>query len=341
MAAKDLRMPYTEQGDIAIEHQLTRDLGVTANYIWSRGLHLTSVTDVNAGLPTGDPVTYRINDVNGQQVSTYTTRTYRKAGRPNQAWNQLNVVDAGNKSYYNAFALQVRKRASHGVEGSLSYTWSHAIDTVGFFNGGNNNIFYSGGPGSYFPGDVNGEKGSSALDQRHRLTINSTWMPVFTKSDSVGARYFLNNWQLSILGVFASASPAQQLITISGQPFVGSGLQAPQSNSGLNGYSLSRRPPFEGLNSLDLDQRATLDARISKIVPFSERLKLTLSFEAFNIMNHTYITGRIADKWVLSGNTTATPVLTPYARYAEANQAQGFPDGTNSRRAQVSARLVW
>jgi hypothetical protein len=99
MAAKDFRLPYTQQGDVAIEHELTRDLGLTVNYIWSRGLHLTTVTDTNAG-PFGDPVTYRINDSSGAQVGSYTTPTYRRGLRPNTNWAGINVVDAGGNSYY-------------------------------------------------------------------------------------------------------------------------------------------------------------------------------------------------------------------------------------------------
>src|SRR5262249_5991291 len=48
-AAKDFRAPYTQQADIAVEHQVLRNLALTVNYIWSRGLHLTGVTDLNTG----------------------------------------------------------------------------------------------------------------------------------------------------------------------------------------------------------------------------------------------------------------------------------------------------
>jgi hypothetical protein len=125
-------------------------------------------------------------------------------------------------------------------------------------------------------------------------------------------------------------------VRISGQPFPGTGAAAPLSNTGLNGFSGTSRVPFESVNSLDLDQRATIDARLTKIIPFTERIKLFLSFEAFNVMNHTYLTARMTQKYVLSNL-----VLTPEPRFGEGSLAQGFPDGTNARRAQVSARFVW
>ena len=80
MASKDFRSPYTQQGDIAIEHQLTKTLALTASYIWSRGLHLTSVNDINIGAP-GPTVTYRINDASGNQVGSYSTPVYVRQNR--------------------------------------------------------------------------------------------------------------------------------------------------------------------------------------------------------------------------------------------------------------------
>src|SRR6185436_10217471 len=190
--AKDFRNAYTQQGNVAIEHALTNNLGVTASYLWSRGLQLTTSQDINVGLP-GDPVVYRINDLSGQQVGTYSTPTYRRANRVNQKWNRVNVIDSGGKSYYDALAVQVRKRMSAGFEGSVAYTWSHAID----YNqgSGSNNIFFDRGPTSVFNGDYRGEKGSSGFDQRHRLTLNSIWAPMVTRKNRI-ASYVLSNWQL-------------------------------------------------------------------------------------------------------------------------------------------------
>ena len=337
MAAKDLRMPYTQQGDLAVEHQIARDMGVTVNYIWSRGAHLTTVTDINAG-PFGDPVTYRINDAGGTQVGTYTTPTYRRGLRPDSRWAGVNVVDHGGNSYYNALAVQLRKRTSKGIEGSLAYTWSHAIDSLGggYGAGANNNIFYSSGPSSYYNANYRGEKGSSALDMRHRLLTTLIWQPVFTRSSSAAARYLANNWQLSVIGVFNSSLPAQATVRISGQPFAGTGVLAPLSNTGLNGFSGSSRVPFLPVNGVDVDRRATLDARISKIIPITERYRLTLNFEAFNVMNHTYFTSIRTEMYALSNMA-----LTPDNRFRQGSATQGFPDGTNARRAQFSMRFVF
>ena len=61
-----------------------------------------------------------------------------------------------------------------------------------------------------------------------------------------------------------------------------------------------------------------------------------MNFEAFNVMNHTYYTSVLTQQYSLSNM-----VLTPDARFGQGSATQGFPDGTNARRAQVSARFVF
>ena len=41
----DYRNPYTQQGDIGIEHAFTPSVNASVSYLWSRGLHLTTVRD--------------------------------------------------------------------------------------------------------------------------------------------------------------------------------------------------------------------------------------------------------------------------------------------------------
>src|SRR6266404_2644046 len=167
IASKDFRSPYTQQGDIAIERQLAKDMSLTVSYIWSRGLHLTSVNDINIGAP-GPPVTYRINDASGNQVSTYSTPVYIRTNRVDPRYARINIIDAGVNSWYNGLVAQLQKRMARGLTGSFSYTWSHTIDD-GQGGAGTPNIFASGGPQSYVPGDYSHEKGSSVLDLLYRV----------------------------------------------------------------------------------------------------------------------------------------------------------------------------
>jgi hypothetical protein len=291
-------------------------------------VRLFTIQDVNVG-PLGAPVTYRINDTSGNQVGSYTTPTYRLANRVDPRWRSVNMVDNGGNSYYNAMVVQLRKRLSRGFEGSLAYTWAHAID----FNqgGGTNNIFFSGRPTSLMNGDYKGDKSSSALDQRHRLVLTSIWTPKFSKSDSLLARFVVNNWQLSQITTFASAQPSTSTIFVSGSPFSGAAF-----TTTLNGFGGSSRVPFLPAANLDIDQIYRTDARLSKLLPIKEGVQIYLNFEAFNVFNHVSNTGVNTQAFQATNG-----VLNPTFGLGVGSQSQGFPDGTNARRAQVSVRVIF
>jgi hypothetical protein len=327
-ASRDFRNAYTQQGNFGVEQEISQNAGLTVSYLWSRGLHLSTVRDLNIG-PAGPPVTFRINDSAGNQVGSYATPAYLRANRVNPNWNRVNLVDAGGNSYYNALVAQLRKRVSRGIEASLAYTWSHTID----FNqgAGFQNIFFSSGPATLFNGDYRGDKGSSVLDQRHRLTVSSIWNPTFAKSGGPLRNFWLNNWQLAQISTLASGPYATAVINVSGSPFPGSAF-----NTTLNGFGGSTRVPFLPLNSLVMDPIVRTDARLSKAIRLSERFRSHVLFEAFNVFNHTYNTGVITRAYNLSNG-----VLTPSPRLGEGNATGGFPDGTNARRAQVALRFIW
>ena len=324
----DWRNPYTQQGDIGVERQLRENLGLTVSYIWSRGLHLTTARDINIGAATGT-ANYRILDTANNQVGAYSTPAYLLANRVDTRWRRVNAVDHGGNSYYNAMVVQLKKRSARGFEGSISYTWSHAID----FNqgGGGDNIFFSAGPRSLFNGDYRLDKSSSGLDQRHRLGITSIWAPKLSKSQSGWAKVLVNNWQLSQITTFASAPNQTATIVVSGNPYAGAAF-----TTSLNGFGGSTRVPFFPAASLDVDQIYRTDARLTKIVPFKERYQLHLNFEVFNAFNH------VSDTAVNGQAFQATAgALTPTARLGEGSASQGFPDGTNARRAQVGVRFIF
>src|SRR4029079_3692058 len=98
-----------QQGDIAIERQLGRDMALTVSYIWSRGLHLTSVNDVNIGAPS-TLVNYRINDAGGTQVGTYSTPVYVRQNRVDSRYARINIIDAGLQRWYNVLVTPYAKR---------------------------------------------------------------------------------------------------------------------------------------------------------------------------------------------------------------------------------------
>ena len=94
--------------------------------------------------------------------------------------------------------------------------------------------------------------------------------------------------------------------------------------------------PFQPVSNLDLDRIYRFDARLSKKLPFTERVTGYLTFEGFNIFNRQYNTSRRTDEYSLSGTT-----LSYISSYGTGSSTATSPDGTNARRAQVSLRVVF
>lgn len=327
-ASADFRNPYTIQSDIAVERQLARDLSLTVSYVFSRGVQITTSRDLNTGA-LGPNATYRINDASGAQVGSYATPTYLLANRVDRRYQRVVQIENGGQTWYHGLITQVNKRFSHGFQFSGAYTWSHAIDTAN--QGGASSALFFDTLRSTYNGDYSGDKGSSSLDQRHRASFSFVASPTLTKSNGLVARWLINGWQLSNITTLASAQAFTSTIRVSGSPFVGAGF-----NTSLNGLGGSTRVPFLPFNNLDIDQTYRMDARISRALPINERLNGFLQFEVFNLTNSAVNTAKISERY-----SATNGVLTPTPTYGQPTASQGFPDGTNNRRAQVSLRFVF
>src|SRR5439155_996049 len=71
--------------------------------------------------------------------------------------------------------------------------------------------------------------------------------------------------------------------------------------------------------------------------PFTERVTGYLQFEAFNVFNTPYDTGRRTDEYSLTSGST----LSFIGSYGTGNSTATSPDGTNARRAQLALRVVF
>ena len=200
-AAPNLKTPYSSQGNITIERQLTPDVLLSVSGIFSRGIHLVGAVDVNAAAPSSS-FTYQINNAAGQQVGSWTTPIY--AGpRPNPAFGSVVENTNGVDSLYDGLAVTLNKRFSHNVQMLGSYTWSHEIDDG---QGQASNAIFFSSVSTLYNGNNSAERASGWLDQRHRLVYSFVWSPKI-HGDNVFVKYVLNNWQLSAIATLASGRP--------------------------------------------------------------------------------------------------------------------------------------
>ena len=337
-AADSLRAPYSQQGTLALEHQFTRDIAVTASYIWSRGIAIFTQRDMNLGAPSA-PYTYTIQDVAGNTVGAFSTPLFLKPF-PDPRYGKILQVENGGQSWYNALALQMEKRFSHGLTGQINYTWSHAIDDADM-QGASNNIS-STFNNATFNGNYALDKGTSTLDQRHRLSVNWLWQPKLTTSTSTFATYFVNGWQISGITTLASAHPVSTTMNSPSTSANGVFPGVTLANGTLNGSGGWSRVPFLPIGNINVDQIYNVDARVSRAIPISDRVKATLAFEAFNAFNTIHNTSVQTAAYSVSVGGILKPVVTNgISHVGDGSASQGFPDGTNARRMQVGLRFLF
>ena len=341
-AAANWKRPYSEQATLAIERQLARDIAVTASYIWSRGIHLFGETDLNLPPLSSQTFTYTINDANGNKTGTYTTPMYL-GSRPDSRYGSVVQADNGVGSYYNGLALQLNKRFSRGLQGSVSYTWSHEIDDGQGYGQATQNIFLSNAFAWTYNGNYRYDMGDGLEDQRQRLAVSWVWAPTFTDRKDLISKFLVNNWQLSSLTTINSSRPyGAASIRLTDTPVVagtlGPGVPGMFSNFSINGSGLGGRVPFFAMNSVYQPALYKSDARISKILPFGAdgQYKLFVNFEAFNISNSWSPTSMATQAF-----TEARGVLTATPSAITGTGDSAPPDGTLARRMQLSIRFMF
>jgi hypothetical protein len=331
-ADPNLKTPYSEQATFAIERELMHDLALTTSYIWSRGVQLYGVRDLN--LPTtSKPFTYTIADASGNPTgSTYTTPVLIGT-RPDTRYGAINEADNGVTSSYNAVVVQVNKRFSKGFQAALSYTWSHEVDDGQSFAQSNANMFLGNAFNWLQNGNYKADRGNGLEDQPNRFVLSWIWAPTFTHSSGFVAKYLVNNWQLSSITTVNGRRPyGSPTIRLNDTPVTGM-----FSNFSVNGSGLGTRVPFWAVNSVYQPASVKSDARLSKILPFGERYKLALSFEAFNVSNSWSPTSMSTQAFTeAKGVLTLTPTA-----YNQGLGDAATPDGTLARRLQVSARITF
>jgi hypothetical protein len=356
-AAPNMRNPYSEQANIGIEHQFTKNTTMTLSYIRNRAKRMYTVRDLNIG-PLSTTI-YNFTILNTSYQSTgqiYSTPIYLLANRVDKNYLHVDQVENGGKQWYDAGVMQLNHRFGHNFTGTVSYTWSHELDEDQ--EAGSNELFFSSGPIGAVNGNYTNDKGNGQLDQRQRFITTFTWSPKPMSGNGLFAKYIANNWQWNGILTLASGRPAPEYITWSSTtnlPQVFTGTSG--SLNGLCSSGCDNRVPWLPNNPLMIDPITRFDTRISKIIPIKEKMALTLSFEVFNLTNTISNTGinetgytaankgsTTAPNFVIAPCTNANPTsgtaCTPEP-VGQGNASAGFPDGTNARRAQVGIRFIF
>jgi hypothetical protein len=322
-AYSKLRNPYTKQSTVTVERYAGAGVIVSASYVGSRGVKLWAAEDIN--LSTVEAATYTIANTSGQATGAFSTGIFTERGDTNYA--HIYQVVNGGSSWYRALVVQLRKRLEHGFSARASYTYSHAIDDAGGAR------IAGGVPWNSNNSDHASDRGNSATDQRHRAVFDWLWQSGTVRSSSAVARHLMSGWELSSIAILASPQPATALVVVNGQQFSASKMPFLGSLNGSGGWS---RVPFLPVNRLYSDPEYTLNARLARSIPFSERITGRLVFEAFNLFNTRFDTGVKTIAYTATGG-----VLTPVSDLGTGNASQGYQSGSNARHCQVAFRVTF
>lgn len=299
LPAADLVTPYAQHWGLTVEREARRDLLVSLAYVGTKGTHLLRFAIPNLG-PNAIPVITG-GQLLGDNIAFTGFLSSPGQGlsfrRPFPLLGSFTSIESDANSIYHSLQAEAALRLAHGVEFTVAYTWSHAIDEV-------SDLFELAGARGLPQNSFNrrAERGDANFDVRHRFVQSFVWdLPIWTQSKLLGG------WQLAGIITLQTGQPftvissvdvnldgnlTDRLNTLAGVREVNRGslrfefpasqveqfkLLAPAGADGVIGRNTFRAP---GL--------AVVDLAVNKLFRFSDRQELELRTEFFNLFNRTH-----------------------------------------------------
>lgn len=234
-------------------------------------------------------------------AGTKGSRLLRTETQPSYSddFDVLRLATNGASSSYHSLQAQFRRSFARNLQTQVSYTWSHSIDSA-------SNDMGMGGFATIFGG---GERGDSDYDVRHSLNASGSWLlPSPRNSWLAGA---LRDWHTDFLFIARTGTPfditgVSTSTSTTGPGSAGRGLFA-QVRPDYNGEPVwisdptvpggrrLNRAAFDsptgyaqgnlGRNSLRGFGTSQLDLSLRRQVRLGERRSLSVSVQAFNLLN--------------------------------------------------------
>jgi hypothetical protein len=283
---RDLRTAYMQHWSFGLQQDLGGSRVLEVSYVGSKGTKLLAARDINQGQPTTLPFVIR----------------------PVARFDDINILESRANSNYNSLQARFQQRLDFGLSLLASYTWSKSIDDASsFFTSAGDPNF----PQNSF--DLRHERALSNFDVRHRLSVSYSYDLPFGRG-----RAFLSDRGL-LSGIFGGWQVNGILTLQTGRPFTVA-LLPEIDNSGTGrstlGFlgndrpnvvaeaALNHRTPEQwfntsafafpprgtfgnaGRNILEGPGTENVNVSLVKNAALSERLRLQLRAEFFNLFNH-------------------------------------------------------
>jgi Carboxypeptidase regulatory-like domain/TonB dependent receptor len=349
----NFRNPRVQEVNVGVQREIARDLTINASYIYTYGDRIPIVIDGNLPAPTFTR-TYQLPDgstfsvpFSAGVIPTAAGQTVNvNLSRPNPNFGALNVNTSIGLAWYNAMLIELKRRFRDGFQFGATYTLALAENTGGAGDGGGT------GPEGPFGGatvpdqfSIAKNRAPAPTDQRHRLNFFGFWQTAFGRNGSNPMNPLVRGWVFSTIFTAESGRPFSESISVNSVQFLNTDGAVYNGFGGLRGQgSAGNFLPTIGRNSIYGDDNYRLDLRVARQFHLTERLRMEILGEAFNVMNHSNYNGYNSTAFSTVATTAATPLSTPIAlipnsNFRVANNDGSQPDGTNARRIQVWMRL--
>jgi hypothetical protein len=247
-------------------------------------------------------------------------------------------------STYNGLQVNLQKRLSNGFQIQGAYTFAHSIDDI-------NDPLVPGAGNRSFPRnsfDLAAERGNSDFDIRHRGVVNFIYEPNVGKGRAHLNQGFvgrvLEGWSITGLVSAQTGHPydifgnrdsnhtgLSARATIIGNPSQPAGSDQTFTGPALSAFELTpyNQQPNLSKNFFYGPNAVNVDSALLKNTSITERAKLQLRFEFFNLFNHT--------QFGQPGNSIAAP-----GTFGVSTTTLTRADGTTSaRQIQVAAKFIF
>jgi hypothetical protein len=276
------------QFNITFQYQFARDYSIDIGYVGSRSRNLLRTRDIGSG---------------------GTAEARNRAG----AFLSAQLYENTARANYDSLQVQLQKRLSRNVQGQISYTFSrNRDDSTGVFNGLGEGRGSRGGPQN--PLDLAAEYGVSSLDVPHLLSANAIVDLPFGKgqrymNSSALADKIVGGVQLNFIVQGRSGFPYTVVCSningvranLVGDPFsnIPQGLDInpsafscnpAQFQSVTNAAGNTIRFGNSARNGFRSEGYVRTDMSVFKNTALTERLKMQLGIEFFNLFNQATYT---------------------------------------------------
>jgi hypothetical protein len=330
-------LPYTESWNFGIQHVFANKYTFETRYVGTRGIHLPVQDQINKlaqVTPTNYIPTFTtapsaaqiaaiqpfVSPATGSYVPAYIAGCAGADFNPPCFASNITSYQPYGKSLYHGLQTQLSRNFSNGLQFQIAWTWSHAWDN-------STAEVFSTQLTPRRPQDsqnVNADWGTSALDRRHRLTVEVLYDLTAFKNSNWLMKNIVGNWELAPVYTFQSpeywtaqsgvdsnlngdSAPDRTIFNPAGVPGTGSTVTLVTDATTGHQYYLADNPTAQfiqagkgalattGRNTVALPHINNWDMTAVKRINITERQSVEFQVQALNVFNHSqYIPGGIS-----------------------------------------------